>query len=114
MVNKNTNKRLSKEHFDNLSKIYGQVYQDPNHGQHFEFAMRTQITNEELKRYLSNNLPYKKKFSFLDAACGTGELTFELIKSAMKGEKEDALVKQMKAIVPEYKSLNSSYTSLDK
>ena len=42
------------------------------------------------------------------------EKILELIESATKGEKEDALVKQMKAIVPEYKSMNSSYTSLDK
>ena len=42
------------------------------------------------------------------------EKILELIESATKGEKEDALVKQMKAIVPEYKSMDSSYTSLDK
>jgi FlaA1/EpsC-like NDP-sugar epimerase len=42
------------------------------------------------------------------------EKILQLIESATKGEKEDALVKQMKAIVPEYKSMNSSYTSLDK
>ena len=82
MLNENTNKRLSKEHFDDLSKNYDQVYVDPSHGQHFEFTIRTQVASEELKRYLSNNLPYKKKFAFLDAACGTGQLTLELIKSA--------------------------------
>ena len=42
------------------------------------------------------------------------EKILQLIESAAKGENEEALVKQMKAIVPEYKSMNSSYTSLDK
>jgi FlaA1/EpsC-like NDP-sugar epimerase len=42
------------------------------------------------------------------------EKILQLIESAAKGEKEESLVKQMKAIVPEYKSMNSSYTSLDK
>lgn len=42
------------------------------------------------------------------------EKILQLIESAAKGEKEEVLVKQMKAIVPEYKSMNSSYTTLDK
>ena len=42
------------------------------------------------------------------------EQILQLIESAATGEKEEILVKQMKAIVPEYKSMNSSYTSLDK
>jgi len=42
------------------------------------------------------------------------ELILQLIESAAKGEKEEMLVKKMKAIVPEYKSMNSSYTTLDK
>ena len=42
------------------------------------------------------------------------EQILQLLESASKGENEEALVKQMKAIVPEFKSMNSSYTSLDK
>ena len=41
------------------------------------------------------------------------EQILALIDSAAKGVKEDILVKQMKAIVPEYKSMNSTYTALD-
>ena len=42
------------------------------------------------------------------------EQILQLIESASKGENKEILVKQMKAIVPEFKSMNSSYTSLDK
>ena len=42
------------------------------------------------------------------------EQILQLIESAAKGENKEILVKQMKAIVPEFKSMNSSYTSLDK
>ena len=42
------------------------------------------------------------------------ERILQLIESAVKGEKEELLVKQMKDIIPEYKSMNSSYSSLDK
>jgi len=37
-----------------------------------------------------------------------------LIDAALKGAEPQELVKQMKAIVPEFISMNSSYTSLDK
>lgn len=37
----------------------------------------------------------------------------ELIAAASKGEDPLSLVKKMKDIVPEYKSMNSSYTALD-
>ncbi len=36
-----------------------------------------------------------------------------LIDNAMAGKEATALVKQMKAILPEFKSMNSAYTSLD-
>ena len=41
------------------------------------------------------------------------EQILQLIESAAKGENKEILVKQMKAIVPEFKSMNSSYATLD-
>ena len=43
-----------------------------------------------------------------------GQAIQALIDAALKGAKPQELVKQMKAIVPEFISMNSSYTSLDK
>lgn len=43
-----------------------------------------------------------------------GQAIQALIDAALKGAKPQELVKQMKAIVPEFISMNSSYTSMDK
>ena len=67
--------KLAKSHFDQISSSYENVYHDRCNGQYFEFNQRRLIVKGIISEFLNNK---NSGVSFLDIACGTGEITADI------------------------------------
>ena len=63
-------KEAVKKHFDHLSSIYSQNYIEENSGKNYDFRKRLELVMQEVS---------KETGCLLDCACGTGEITSQVL-----------------------------------